>query len=243
MCNIIGFDLGFSRSNVEAILQEWEGRLTWNEKDVSLDPLWNLELWPRPWIFKGKFQKSCICGAGWLFDMERKGCESIGSQTHFATLNFDLIRDLDLGFLRWNFRKAVSRVGASTRNLSTSTSRCMSTSTSTVKMCEYEYWVLSRLNFQIVIFQEGSVDLDQKEYETYDVGPIMQPWTCNMGFPVGNPPDIKYVRRVMGATKLLQFPNCGSINGLSTLWWMGWGVLSFFECLVTSCQDSKALGS
>ena len=149
MCNIIGFDLGFSRSNVEAILQEWEGRLTWNEKDVSLDPLWNLELWPRPWIFKGKFQKSCICGAGWLIDMERKGCESIGSQTHFATLNFDLIRDLDLGFLRWNFRKAVSRVGASTRNLSTSTSRCMSTSMSTVKMCEYEYEYFSLSTFKV----------------------------------------------------------------------------------------------
>ena len=29
-------DLGFSRSNFEnAVSQEWEGRLTWNEKDVS----------------------------------------------------------------------------------------------------------------------------------------------------------------------------------------------------------------
>ena len=31
-----GLDLGFSRSNFEnAISQEWEGRLTWNERDVS----------------------------------------------------------------------------------------------------------------------------------------------------------------------------------------------------------------
>ena len=29
-------DLGFSRSNFEnAISQEWKGRLTWNERDVS----------------------------------------------------------------------------------------------------------------------------------------------------------------------------------------------------------------
>ena len=29
-------DLGFSRSNFEnAVSQEWEGRLTWNEGDVS----------------------------------------------------------------------------------------------------------------------------------------------------------------------------------------------------------------
>ena len=29
-------DLGFSRSNFEnAVFQEWEGRLTWNERDVS----------------------------------------------------------------------------------------------------------------------------------------------------------------------------------------------------------------
>ena len=30
------FDLGFSRSNFEnGVSQEWEGRLTWNERDVS----------------------------------------------------------------------------------------------------------------------------------------------------------------------------------------------------------------
>ena len=29
-------DLGFSRSNFEnAVSQEWEGRLTWNERDLS----------------------------------------------------------------------------------------------------------------------------------------------------------------------------------------------------------------
>ena len=31
-----GLDLGFSRSNFEnAVSQEWEGRLTWNERDLS----------------------------------------------------------------------------------------------------------------------------------------------------------------------------------------------------------------
>ena len=29
-------DLGFSRSNFEKVVsQEWDGRMTWNEKDVS----------------------------------------------------------------------------------------------------------------------------------------------------------------------------------------------------------------
>ena len=31
-------------------------------------------------------------------DMERIGCEWMGSQTHFVTLNFDPTCDLDLGF-------------------------------------------------------------------------------------------------------------------------------------------------
>ena len=33
---IYDLDLGFSRSNFEnALYQEWDGRLTWDEKDVS----------------------------------------------------------------------------------------------------------------------------------------------------------------------------------------------------------------
>ena len=31
-----GIDLGFSRSNFETVVsQEWDGRLTWDERDVS----------------------------------------------------------------------------------------------------------------------------------------------------------------------------------------------------------------
>ena len=41
--------------------------------------------------------------------MEQKGCESIGCYTHFVTFNFDLKHDLDLGFSRSNFEKAVSQ--------------------------------------------------------------------------------------------------------------------------------------
>ena len=79
-------DLGFSRSNFEnAVSQEWEGRLTWNKRDVSHDrmlhPLCDFELspqpWPWPWIFKVKFWKSRMAGMGWPIEMERKGCESI----------------------------------------------------------------------------------------------------------------------------------------------------------------------
>ena len=32
----LNLDLGFSRSNFEKVIsQEWEGRLTWDERDVS----------------------------------------------------------------------------------------------------------------------------------------------------------------------------------------------------------------
>ena len=41
--------------------------------------------------------------------MERKGCESIGSYTHFVTLNFHLNHGIDLGFSRRNFEKVVSQ--------------------------------------------------------------------------------------------------------------------------------------
>ena len=41
--------------------------------------------------------------------MDRKGYERIGYWTYYATLNFDLTHDLDLGFSRSNFEKAVSQ--------------------------------------------------------------------------------------------------------------------------------------
>ena len=64
---------------------------------------------PSPWIFIVKFRKFCISEMEGLIDMERKGCESIGCYTHFVTFNFGLNHDLDLGFLRSNFKKVVSQ--------------------------------------------------------------------------------------------------------------------------------------
>ena len=108
-------DLGFSRSNFEnAISQKWDGRLTWNERDVSrYDVTLTLWLstpqpWPWPWIFKVKFWKSRISGMGWLIDMGWKGCESIECWTHVVTFNFPLIHDLGLRFWRSNFEKVLS---------------------------------------------------------------------------------------------------------------------------------------
>ena len=75
-------DLEFSMSNFKiAASQEWEGRLTWNERiwiDRVVNLLCDLELWPWPWIFKVKLWKWCISGMGGSIDMEPKGCESIG---------------------------------------------------------------------------------------------------------------------------------------------------------------------
>ena len=39
--------------------------------------------------------------------MERRGCDSIGNYTHFVTLKFDLIHELDLRFQRSNLAKAL----------------------------------------------------------------------------------------------------------------------------------------
>ena len=77
---------------------------TWVHR--MLTPPCDIELWPWPWIFKVKLKKAVL---GWPFDMERKGCESIGTRTHFVTLNFDLSRDLDHGFSRSNLKKAISQ--------------------------------------------------------------------------------------------------------------------------------------
>ena len=46
---------------------------------------------------------------GGPIDMERKGCESIGCDTHFVTFNFDLNHDIDLGFSMLNFENVVSQ--------------------------------------------------------------------------------------------------------------------------------------
>ena len=107
-------DLGFSRSNFEnAVSQEWEGRLTWNQRDVSRwDVRLTLWLWSltSPMIltldFQCQFLNSCISGAWGPIKMERKGYESkkIGFYTYYVTLSYDC----DLGFWRLDFIKALS---------------------------------------------------------------------------------------------------------------------------------------
>ena len=81
--------------------------------DRMLHPLCNFQrsphLWPWPSIFKVKFWNSRISGMGWLIDMERKGCESIGCCIHFVTFIVHLTHYLDLGFSRSNFENAVSQ--------------------------------------------------------------------------------------------------------------------------------------
>ena len=56
--------------------------------------------------FQGQIMKNRIKGIGRLVVMERKGCRSMGSGTHFVALNFDLSHDLDLEFSRWNLKKS-----------------------------------------------------------------------------------------------------------------------------------------
>ena len=85
----------------------------------------------------------------------------------------------------------------------------------------------SRLKFHSLISGMGGSKV------WYDVGPTMQqPWTCNMGWLTGYS---TYQIRHWPCKALMQnwlFPSCGPINGLSILWSMGWGVLSFPEHLV-----------
>ena len=93
-------------------MADWHGiKEVW--VDRILDPCCDFQFtphpWPWPWIFKVKFWKCCISGMGGSIDMERKGCETIGSYTHFVTLNFHLNHGIDLGFSRSNFEKVVSQ--------------------------------------------------------------------------------------------------------------------------------------
>ena len=110
-------DLGFSRSDLK-MLYFRNGRADWHWTngmwvERTLHPLCHFQHsphpWPCPWIFEVKFWQCCISGMGGQIDMELKGCELIGSYTHFVTFNFDLNHDLDHGFWRSNFEKVVSQ--------------------------------------------------------------------------------------------------------------------------------------
>ena len=111
-------DLGFSRLNFEKVIsQEWECRLTWNERDVSrqnVGPMLWLSMYTSHMTLTLDFQgqilkKNYISGMGWPINMEKKGCESIECWNHIMTSNYDLTHDLDLGFSRSNFEIAVSQ--------------------------------------------------------------------------------------------------------------------------------------
>ena len=109
-------DLGFSRSNFEnAVSQEWEGRLSWNEKDLSrqnVGPMLWLSMFTSSMTltldFQGQILKKSNLrngladwhGTKWMWvDRMRK--------THIVTSNFDLTHELDLGFSRLNIEIAV----------------------------------------------------------------------------------------------------------------------------------------
>ena len=88
-------DFGLSRSNFEkAVSQEWDGRFTENERDVSR---WKVEptLWLRTLTspmtltlnFQGQILKTPNVRNG-RDDMEWKGCKSIGCWTHSVTLRY-----------------------------------------------------------------------------------------------------------------------------------------------------------
>ena len=94
-------DFGFSKSNFEKVVsQQWDGRLTWNEKNVSrynVGPMLWLSTFASPMnltldfvtfnfdlnhdldfgFSRSNFWKSCISAMGWQIDMEQKKCESI----------------------------------------------------------------------------------------------------------------------------------------------------------------------
>ena len=112
--------LGCSRSNFEKKLYLRNGMADWHGTkgmwvDRILDPCRGFQHsphpWPWHWVFKVKFWKCCISGMGWLIDMERKGCESIGCYTHFVTFNFDINHDLDLEFWSQILKKSYLRNG------------------------------------------------------------------------------------------------------------------------------------
>ena len=108
-------DLEFSRSNFENIVsQEWEGRLTWNVRDLSwqnVGPILWLSMFTSSMTltldFQGQILKKLYLRNGmadwhgtegmWVDRMLDSHCDS----------NFDLTHDLDLGFSRLNIEIVV----------------------------------------------------------------------------------------------------------------------------------------
>ena len=94
-------------------MADWHGiKEVW--VDRILDPCCDFQFtphpWPWPWIFKVKFWKCCISGMGGSIDMERKGCETIGSYTHFVTFftsTMALTLDLRNGMADWHGMKGM----------------------------------------------------------------------------------------------------------------------------------------
>ena len=81
---------------------------------------------------------------GWPIDMERKGCESTGSWTHFATFNYDLNHDIDLWFSRSNFQIAINDF-SEMEGLNDSEHKGCEWDTMLDPLCNFELWPQSWL--------------------------------------------------------------------------------------------------
>ena len=73
----------------------------------ELNPSPQMRRWPC--IYKANFLNNCI-SQEWqgrmIWDMKRKGSESIGCWANYVTLTFDHTHNLDLGYLKTNFEIA-----------------------------------------------------------------------------------------------------------------------------------------
>ena len=113
----LDLDLGFSRSNFEKVLsQEWDGRLTWNERDVSRynvgHMLW-LSTFTSPMTlaldFQGQILKMLYLRNGMADWHGTKGMWVDRMLHPLFNFHFDLNHDHDLGFSRSNFENAISQ--------------------------------------------------------------------------------------------------------------------------------------
>ena len=85
--------------------QEWDGWLTWNERDINWHQLWNLTLLMTLTLdFQGQILKKLVSEEweGQLTSNERDVSREVIGLT--ITLTFDLTCDLELGFSRSNLR-------------------------------------------------------------------------------------------------------------------------------------------
>ena len=125
-----------------------------------------------------------IPGMSGPIDIERKGCESIGSRVHFVTLNFDIIHDLDLELSRSNFKK----LHLTNNKVNWHGTKEMGVDKMLNPRCDIELWSWP-WTFKVKLWNRrmprmvGPIDMERKGCESMCCGRTIWPWSLLYPWP------------------------------------------------------------